>query len=635
MLDKFATVLRGLRNQIKDVNAKVERLEKVRVIPKDGTDGERGPDGPTGATGASVTSVRVEENRVLVAIDGVESEAGSIDTVQGDKGEPGRDGKSVTDVKLKNNELFVAIDGKQKSAGKIEIPKLESFTPSSEQGGSGSRLLLKTAGNRNNHYFPAVDNKVTEGAKNATGLLTNEGLTSVPTVVDNGDGTVNISNVEGHIRSGSTSQDPLVWFEIPAANYPITLPTSQNYFVAKYNGGSPVIVVQGADSPVTDGSEILAAIVTVSANVVEISPIGYEPANRLGSLTQAKDFEVRPFEVVTPPDVREVGVLNLAASTATFWAGSLRFDTPDWDTTRGGPFDNFSYWYREAGGAWSQTIETQVDNQQYNPPAGGLATLGSNRYGVHWLYMTANGFGAVVYGNGSFSLNDAIALQPPEQQDLPPFALEVATLAAKIVVQKGALVFTEINDRLAPSKNFIPEELSTKSLRHETFRASWKIASGDPDTTQLLLADNAKQVITFSDETASSPVVVSDLGNGVFQTLINADAQFTVAAEVTRQQGGGDTEWGMFFEYSFDGAAWLPVPDSLRIVKLKSTENNDIEHVEYSVPSRSYSGAFFRVCQITNDSSKQVGIISSQPFGTSIPVSAGVVLSIEMLYTGT
>jgi hypothetical protein len=132
MLDKTVAAVKKLISDFKSIDARVQRLEKVKPVARDGRDGKDGVSPDPEAIAKEVLAQIATPRDGRDGKDGRKGDKGD----RGPKGEPGRDGKSITDVKLRNNELFVSIDGKERRVGRIELPVLESFTPAA--GGSGA-----------------------------------------------------------------------------------------------------------------------------------------------------------------------------------------------------------------------------------------------------------------------------------------------------------------------------------------------------------------------------------------------------------------------------------------------------------------------------------------------------------------
>lgn len=108
-------------------------------------------------------------------------------------------------------------------------------------------------------------------------------------------------------------------------------------------------------------------------------------------------------------------------------------------------YDAWDYWYNTDGGSTWTHVEhsTQVSNTQYNKQAAafGLQNLTANRFGVHWLYIDADGVNLhMVYGQGDYTSNQAEEAQIPAT--LPPIASQFGILLAKIICQQGTDVLT-------------------------------------------------------------------------------------------------------------------------------------------------------------------------------------------------
>lgn len=177
----------------------------------------------------------------------------------------------------------------------------------------------------------------------------------------------------------------------------------------------------------------------------------------------------------------------------------------------------------------------------------------------------------------------------------------------------------------------IDSETGTAATSNQvgSFRAAWKTSNVRME--QFLTASDSPEVIAFTDETLPSPFVVSNLPAGEFTINISADVFITYSAEVTRELGGGIASWGVFIETEVSPGVWVEVPDSLRIVTLKSVENDDIENVEFSASTLIEAGSKFRFSQIATDHTKNIGLVSDKPFA-SAPAFAGFVLSLDIFY---
>lgn len=108
-------------------------------------------------------------------------------------------------------------------------------------------------------------------------------------------------------------------------------------------------------------------------------------------------------------------------------------------------YDSWNYWYYDgdaAPAAWVNVEHsTQISRTQYNATATGLANLGGNKYGVHWVYMDAEGKHLhVVYGQGNYTAPQVELVSVPSS--LPPVVTSFSSIIAKVICQEGTDTLT-------------------------------------------------------------------------------------------------------------------------------------------------------------------------------------------------
>ena len=122
--------------------------------------------------------------------------------------------------------------------------------------------------------------------------------------------------------------------------------------------------------------------------------------------------------------------LCLDVTAGKFFWGLDRFYTPAFDSSGA---DTFSTWYYD--GVWQETKgETEIDNQQYNDYGTGLAALGNNQYGVHWVFIHDDGGIHVVYGVDEYDLRDAYIAPVPD--DIPDKVRKIGIFIAMIIIEE-------------------------------------------------------------------------------------------------------------------------------------------------------------------------------------------------------
>lgn len=163
----------------------------------------------------------------------------------------------------------------------------------------------------------------------------------------------------------------------------------------------------------------------------------------LARRTHRRARQLRDFERATGLVTSDKLTLHFGVSAGTVYAGLNPISIAGIDTTDG---DTFAAWYYDGDlgvPAWvSTTGNTQLDAVQYNDVATGLANLGTNRYGVHWIYMDVDDHCNVLYGQGNYTLTQAQNAVLPAS--LPPLLSQFAILIARVIVQEGETEIVEI-----------------------------------------------------------------------------------------------------------------------------------------------------------------------------------------------
>ena len=203
-----------------------------------------------------------------------------------------------------------------------------------------------------------------------------------------------------------------------------------NLIYLDYNAGTPQIVV--ATAPATYGFQqdhILIGVVFRQGNAVHIkqsSNIGIQGISRAFMHAVEHFGAHRSSGLVTS----DGGALSLSVTTGIIYAGLIRQATIADGST-------WSYWYTsDSGATWNEDTAQSVLVQSYNDITSGKVALGSNKYGVHWVYVDYEGSHLhIVYGQGNYNVNQAEEAGVPSV--LPPIVTGFSVLIAKIINQEG------------------------------------------------------------------------------------------------------------------------------------------------------------------------------------------------------
>jgi len=253
-------------------------------------------------------------------------------------------------------------------------------------------------------------------------------------------GTVNVSAGAGFLRTANDPNAPVVdvtWSEVLAQ------PIGDNvltYVLIDYNAGTPIVLLTTTLGNRYDRS-LLGGVARSGTNVWVTQ--GTVPAGNVSRLVSRYLFLARGVDHVQGLATSETGARNLVNTAGTVFSGLNEYALSARNTASG---DTFETYHRNGAGGWTAVpAQTQWNNTQYDNGTGALATLSSNRYGVHWVFRDVDSNLILLYGQGDYTLAQAQAIGLPASL---PANLQYwhSVFVAKIIFQRGAAVATQIDN---------------------------------------------------------------------------------------------------------------------------------------------------------------------------------------------
>ena len=257
---------------------------------------------------------------------------------------------------------------------------------------------------------------------------------------DNGDQTITVGAGDGVIKATDVVDAENMFF-LWDEDVSVSTVAGTNYIYVAYDATTPT-VESSTTKPTDVRTNVLLGKVFRDGTELHLFKAGmYIP--ELGKNVLSR-FVAEGGEITRTSGgvISETGTLNIASTSATVWGGLTKTTTSGIDTSGS---DTFTYcYYNFTTSDWVKTDEQVIDSANYNDitTGTGLDTISFNRYGVHWVYVDADGHIIVVYGQASYRLADAQDAQPPSL--LPTQVTDFSWLAGKVVVYKNASVFTEL-----------------------------------------------------------------------------------------------------------------------------------------------------------------------------------------------
>ena len=269
-------------------------------------------------------------------------------------------------------------------------------------------------------------------------------------ITDNGDGTVTVEAGTGLIKTTDSDVGETKTFDWDEDSSVSLTDDAFNYIYVEYNSGSPQIMTS-TTVPSDKNTNVFLGGVFRDGTDLHIFPAGQFISNYAKN-TLWKDIEINgKFQRVNGIMISETGTRNIAITAGAYYAGLTKVTFSAFDSSG---TDTFTYYYRDGGGGWTKvTSQSQIDNTHYDDDSGTLATLTTNRYGVHWVYVDVEGHIFIVYGQGNYKLTNAYNAQPPSS--LPEVIASIGKIVGKIIIQKNASSFESIES--AFDVYFVPQ----------------------------------------------------------------------------------------------------------------------------------------------------------------------------------
>lgn len=374
------------------------------------------------------------------------------------------------------------------------------------------------------------------------------GACQIPTILDNGDGSISVGDGEYHVSTnveGRGSEN----FVITGGTFTLTNNTT-NYLVADYNSGTPILRVT------TDVNEI---------NETTIVPVytAYRNGNYLhfqnwDALGVALANKVHQSIVKTQRYRRESGLAlseyptrYLALSSGRVWTGAVPVSVSAIATST----DNLFLYYH-SGGVWTSTVTTQYNNTQYDNGTN-LVTLTANRYAVNWIFrgIESQKHLYVILGTGDYTLAQAQEAVLPAA---PTAITSHAMLVGKLIVQNGATTATAIQSAFDTQfSTATPNAHNDLTGRDATdvhpASSVTNMPSGTITATTVQAAINyldGKDVNTVSVTGTDTKIITITLNNGSTKT-----ATFT-SGGITIPNGTGFLKNGGSYNWSYDNSTY-------------------------------------------------------------------------------
>lgn len=272
------------------------------------------------------------------------------------------------------------------------------------------------------------------------GDITSAGIFNGGLITPDGSGEIAIAYADGVIRQSNSDASPLYFFTISAIDNVTLTDNSMNYIYVDYNAGTPIYAVTTDYSSINFNTQVLIGRVFRNGTVLNISNVGQRIQNHI-----VKDLyrlqALRTMERSSGMILSFVpATLKVTVSAGIAFSNYDKLTFSDFNTNTG---SNFTYWYRNGSGGWTQVLsQTNIDNANYDDGDGTLGALSAGDYGVHWVYMLTDGTVHIQYGQASYtSIANARNSTVPATQ--PPVFASMGILIGRLIILRNATTIYE------------------------------------------------------------------------------------------------------------------------------------------------------------------------------------------------
>jgi len=293
------------------------------------------------------------------------------------------------------------------------------------------------------------------------------GVVSMPTITDNHDGTITVSN-DGifNLYDSSTLPSFLRTYAINGGLFTLTDGTI-TFLYASYNSGTPVIGVTTARDFIVNNH--LMTIIPIATYLRIGNDISFLDWDHLGiglaekRLNKGFDTEGRFQKSLSVGGfaTTDTGSNHFSVGSGRLWTVSKYLDLDAVVSQT----DTVMLHYKDSGGVWQKTAVTGFNVTQYQTPTG-LATLTANRYAVNWIWrkVATDRIACILLGEGDYKLIDA---QSSKKPNIPTEISALGYLVSRIIVEKNAANATQIDDytftQPTPSGTIIHNDTSSRN----------------------------------------------------------------------------------------------------------------------------------------------------------------------------
>ncbi len=291
---------------------------------------------------------------------------------------------------------------------------------------------------------------------------------------DNGDGTVRITTGAGlsKDRAATLEDIPIIYEDGQAANVAVVgwvevvslAIADESMSTIYYHKFSNSILATTDESEIDEVKDFILGRVYRSGTNIIIRNHGHDAYNFRKKL-QAWAEDVFGIQAAIGSLRLVTNNLFVSHNGGRLWIdGNTRFTMNVFDSEGS---SRFTSWYRDGAGDWTSVPDQdELDPNKYDNNSGVLQLLSDDLYTVHWVYVLHNGEVHSAYGQGNYTLLQAIDSEEPTE--LPGLLGAFGVLLGRVIIQKGATEAHQVDVAITHKTVFESSEVGTSSIHKYT-----------------------------------------------------------------------------------------------------------------------------------------------------------------------
>lgn len=378
-----------------------------------------------------------------------------------------------------------------------------------------------------------------------TSIQFSAGVNTLPTITDNGDGSVTIGTGVYSLFANTNGIGRPKAYQVFGNTFSLT-DQATNYIYANYNTTTAAVTILQTTVESTINNITAVPIFRIfrdgtSLHIADYDSMGLALSNKIQrSFEKTEPYRFQAGEVLLGESATRI----ITIGSGTIWQGGNAITLSSVASNT-----HTCYQFVNTSGTWSKSVVTQYNNSQYNA-AGGLVTLGNtNSYAVNYIFRSVGSDTdiAFVLGTGDYTLGQAQTAPIPA--NLPAFITSHMVFVGRIIVQKNINTATQIDSANTTGALFTTAGVTDHNSLNNLQTAQTGVTYGH-------ITDGA-QTISGVKTFSNNAYFNGDVGIGTTNTF---GAKLAIY--------GGQTEWGDSSRLGFLGfTGGYPVIGALGALK--------------------------------------------------------------------